>query len=316
MADAIVRARHPPRRHPPRPPRVDDGRPGQGQRRPAGRGLLPPDGRRRRPRDRARPRRARRPARVWPGWRRRSSRCGWPRPPLAGIVSRPPVGSGGTALAAADAQALRLIARRTWRFFEAFVGPEDHALPPDNFQEDPQPVVAHRTSPTNIGLYLLSTVTAQDLGWIGTADMVERLEATLATIDQLERFRGHLYNWYDTRTLEPLGRALRLHGRQRQPGRSSPRGLERLPRDPRPPAAVRAGLQRDRRRADPGRRGGAGRRRRGTVPDADAPQPATRRCARPGACCTTVEASPATLGRPARRRRRHAPGRSPTSPPS
>jgi cyclic beta-1,2-glucan synthetase len=100
--------------------------------------------------------------------------------------------------------ALRLTARRTWRFFETFVGPEDHALPPDNFQDDPTPVVAHRTSPTNIGIYLLATVTARDFGWIGTFEMVERLEATLATIGSLERFRGHLYNWYDTRDLQRL----------------------------------------------------------------------------------------------------------------
>ena len=84
------------------------------------------------------------------------------------------------------------------------MGPEDHALPPDNFQEDPWPVVAHRTSPTNIGMYLLATVTARDLGWIGTFEMVERLEATLASVATLERYRGHLYNWYDTRDLHRL----------------------------------------------------------------------------------------------------------------
>ena len=97
-----------------------------------------------------------------------------------------------------------MIARRTWRFFETFVSPEDHALPPDNFQEDPKPVVAHRTSPTNIGLYLLSTLVARDLGWLGTLEATERLEATLATMNRLELFRGHFYNWYDTRTLHPL----------------------------------------------------------------------------------------------------------------
>ena len=93
---------------------------------------------------------------------------------------------------------------RSWRFFETFVTTEDHALPPDNFQDDPRPVVAHRTSPTNMGLYLLSTAAARDLGWIGTLDMVDRLGATLATMAELERFRGHFYNWYDTRTLKPL----------------------------------------------------------------------------------------------------------------
>ena len=65
-------------------------------------------------------------------------------------------------------------------------------------------MVAHRTSPTNIGLYLLATVAARDLGWIGTIEMVERLEATLATVGGLEQYRGHLYNWYDTRDLHPL----------------------------------------------------------------------------------------------------------------
>ena len=104
----------------------------------------------------------------------------------------------------ADAQALRLISRRTWRFFETFVSSEDHALPPDNFQETPKPVVAHRTSPTNIGLYLLSAVCACDFGWLGALDTVERLEATLATMSRMELFRGHFYNWYDTRDLHPL----------------------------------------------------------------------------------------------------------------
>ncbi len=107
-------------------------------------------------------------------------------------------------LSAADAQALRLIARRTWRFFATFVGGDDHALPPDNFQEMPSPVVAHRTSPTNIGLYLLSTVAARDFGWIGTLETVERLEATLETMSTLEQFRGHFYNWYATKGCRPL----------------------------------------------------------------------------------------------------------------
>ena len=125
-------------------------------------------------------------------------------PLVARWISLPPPESAAEQLSAADVGALRLIARRTWRFFETFVGPEDNALPPDNFQDDPAPVVAHRTSPTNIGIYLLATVTARDFGWIGTLEMVERLEATLATIGRLERWRGHLFNWYDTRDLHPL----------------------------------------------------------------------------------------------------------------
>ncbi|MGD0023744.1 MAG: glucoamylase family protein [Xanthobacteraceae bacterium] len=107
-------------------------------------------------------------------------------------------------VSAADTQSLRLIARRTWRFFETFVTAEDHMLPPDNFQEEPMPVVAHRTSPTNLGLYLLSVAAARDFGWIGMIETAERLEATLQTMDGLERFRGHFYNWYDTLDLRPL----------------------------------------------------------------------------------------------------------------
>ena len=96
------------------------------------------------------------------------------------------------------------IARRVWSFFETFVTADDHYLPPDNFQEDPGGVIAHRTSPTNIGVYLLSIQTARDLGWLGLLDMLERVENTLATLQRLERHRGHLYNWYDTQSLRPL----------------------------------------------------------------------------------------------------------------
>jgi cyclic beta-1,2-glucan synthetase len=125
-------------------------------------------------------------------------------PAVARWISEPSGRTQAEPLDSADAQTLRIVARRTWRFFETFVTAEDHALPPDNFQEDPKPVVAHRTSPTNIGLYLLSTVAARDFGWIGTLDAVDRLEATLATVSRMESYRGHLLNWYDTRDLHPL----------------------------------------------------------------------------------------------------------------
>ncbi|MFN0086449.1 MAG: GH36-type glycosyl hydrolase domain-containing protein [Blastocatellia bacterium] len=101
-------------------------------------------------------------------------------------------------------QAMRLIARRTWRFFETFVSADDHWLPPDNFQEDPRPFIAHRTSPTNIGLLLLSTAAARDFGYLGLLEIIERLELTFASLGKLEKFQGHLFNWYDTRTLAPL----------------------------------------------------------------------------------------------------------------
>jgi cyclic beta-1,2-glucan synthetase len=125
-------------------------------------------------------------------------------PAIARWVSVAPADAGNLAIVESDARSLRLIARRTWRFFEAFVTEADHMLPPDNFQEDPDPVVAHRTSPTNLGLLLLSTIAARDFGWIGTLETVERLEATLATMGSLKRFRGHFFNWYDTSDLRPL----------------------------------------------------------------------------------------------------------------
>jgi cyclic beta-1,2-glucan synthetase len=99
---------------------------------------------------------------------------------------------------------LRKIARRTWLFFEEFVGPEDHWLPPDHYQEDPLGLVAHRTSPTNIGLMLLSTMAAYDLGYVGPTSLAFRLNTTLDMLDQLDHHRGHILNWYDTRTLQPL----------------------------------------------------------------------------------------------------------------
>ena len=125
-------------------------------------------------------------------------------PVLAWRMSVPPKIAKSQILSPQETRSLRLIARRTWRFFETFVDEEEHALPPDNFQEDPEPVEAHRTSPTNLGLYLLSTMVAHDFGWIGILDTAERLEATLETMAKLRRVRGHFFNWYDTRDLRPL----------------------------------------------------------------------------------------------------------------
>ena len=107
-------------------------------------------------------------------------------------------------LTAKDARAARLAARRIWRFFETFAGEEDNWLTPDNFQEDPREVVAHRTSPTNIGLHLLSTIAAHDFGYAGTLELTERLGLTFTTVRKLQKFRGHFFNWYDTHNLEPL----------------------------------------------------------------------------------------------------------------
>ncbi|MDP3897005.1 MAG: glucoamylase family protein, partial [Mesorhizobium sp.] len=125
-------------------------------------------------------------------------------PAFAWIVSRSAETSDKLEVTPSDREALRRTARRTWRYFEDFVTAEHNMLPPDNFQETPAPVVAHRTSPTNIGMYLLSVISARDFGWIGMSDAIDRVSATLATVGRLETYRGHLLNWYDTQTLKPL----------------------------------------------------------------------------------------------------------------
>ena len=119
-------------------------------------------------------------------------------PIIAHWMSFKTVGIQVETLSLDSRHALRAIGRSTWSFFEEFVTKKDNDLPPDNFQEDPLPIVAHRTSPTNIGLYLLSAASARQMGWISTSEAAARLEDTLRTMSRLERFRGHYYNWYDT----------------------------------------------------------------------------------------------------------------------
>ncbi len=99
---------------------------------------------------------------------------------------------------------LRHLARKNWAFFEHFVTEKSHWLPPDNFQEAPVSVLAHRTSPTNIGLMLLANLAAYDFGYVSMGMMFNRTEKTFDTLNLLEKFRGHFYNWYDTETLKPL----------------------------------------------------------------------------------------------------------------
>ena len=99
---------------------------------------------------------------------------------------------------------LHRLARRTWAFFDQYVGPADHWLAPDNIQEQPQAVVAHRTSPTNLGMALLSHLAAHDFGYLSSSRLLHRLDQSLASMALLERYRGHFYNWYDTQTLKPL----------------------------------------------------------------------------------------------------------------
>lgn len=128
----------------------------------------------------------------------------WVAAPLMAYWLSRPVASERHELGPEDQRYLRLIARKTWRYFETFMGAEDHGLPADNFQETPTPTIAHRTSPTNIGMGLLATLAAHDLDFIDTAELVRRIETTLSTMEALERYEGHLLNWYDTTTLAPL----------------------------------------------------------------------------------------------------------------
>jgi cyclic beta-1,2-glucan synthetase len=128
----------------------------------------------------------------------------WACSPLVAFFVSRPIPRARRVLNGDDQRFARLVARRTWRFFETFVGPDDNWLPPDNYQEDPKPLVAHRTSPTNIGMLLLSTVAAHDFGYLGTAEFVQRQAATFATIRKMAKLRGHLFNWYDTTNLQPL----------------------------------------------------------------------------------------------------------------
>ena len=124
-------------------------------------------------------------------------------PALAWWISRPP-GRREARLTPQQLRFLRAISRKTWGFFETFAGAEDHWLPPDNYQEHPVEVVAHRTSPTNIGLSLLANLSAYDFGYISAGQLMERTANTFATLQALERYQGHFYNWYDTRSLKPL----------------------------------------------------------------------------------------------------------------
>ncbi|MEP7071179.1 MAG: glucoamylase family protein [Verrucomicrobiota bacterium] len=107
-------------------------------------------------------------------------------------------------LSAEQLALLRRIARKTWHFFETFVTAQENWLPPDNLQETPVPTIAARTSPTNIGLSLLANLAARDFGYISLGRLLARTQATVGTLNRLERHRGHFYNWYETRTLRPL----------------------------------------------------------------------------------------------------------------
>src|SRR5271170_6901925 len=124
-------------------------------------------------------------------------------PAIAWWISRP-LPRRDARLTVDQTHFLRLMARRTWAYFEVHVGPDDNGLPPDNVQEHPTVRVAHRTSPTNMGLALLANLAAHDFGYLSTGQLVARTGNALRTMESLERYRGHFYNWYDTQTCQPL----------------------------------------------------------------------------------------------------------------
>ena len=128
----------------------------------------------------------------------------WAVAPFVAHALSQPVPERRLELGPQDRAFLERVARDTWRYFETFMGPEDHGLPADNFQETPEPRVAHRTSPTNIGMGLLATLAAHDLGFIDTDALARKIDATLTTMEGLERHEGHLLNWYDTQSLAAL----------------------------------------------------------------------------------------------------------------
>jgi cyclic beta-1,2-glucan synthetase len=133
---------------------------------------------------------------IWPWRRRRNAGGGGPilllwfaSPLIAWWISRP-LARREAALSGEQTLFLRALSRRTWAFFDTFVGPEDHWLPPDNYQEYRVAAVAHRTSPTNIGLALLANLSAYDFGYLPAGQLIERTANTLRTMDGLERIAG------------------------------------------------------------------------------------------------------------------------------
>ncbi len=128
----------------------------------------------------------------------------WLVSPFVGWWISRPLHPSAASLSAQQHVFLRGLARRTWRYFADFVGPEHNWLPPDNYQEYPTAMVAARTSPTNMGMAVVANLAAHDLGYISTGEFLRRTERALRTMGRMKRFRGHFYNWYDTRTLLPL----------------------------------------------------------------------------------------------------------------
>jgi cyclic beta-1,2-glucan synthetase len=128
----------------------------------------------------------------------------WFLSPLMAYITGAPLEHRHPPLNREQRAVLRRIARKTWRFFDELFTPTDNWLIPDNYQDNRAEVIAHRTSPTNIGLQLLAALGAYDFGYLGVTGVLDRLEPTFDTLLRMQRYRGHFYNWYETRTLAPL----------------------------------------------------------------------------------------------------------------
>ena len=128
----------------------------------------------------------------------------WAASPLLAYATGRPLPTNRADLSRVQRTTFRRAARKMWRFFDDLVTQTDNWLIPDNIQDDRREFIAHRTSPTNIGLQLLSTLAAYDFGYLTANGLLTRLEATFTTLLRMQRYRGHFYNWYETRTLEPL----------------------------------------------------------------------------------------------------------------
>ena len=128
----------------------------------------------------------------------------WTCSPLLAYFISKPKAYRSSQLSAQQINFLHALSRKTWLFFETYVVAEDNHLPPDNVQLQPVAVIAHRTSPTNIGMALLANLVAYDFAYIPAGELLKRTADSFASMEKLERFQGHFYNWYDTRTLAPL----------------------------------------------------------------------------------------------------------------
>lgn len=128
----------------------------------------------------------------------------WIISPLISYIIGKNINDETVKLSEEDINILRRLTRSIWAYFEDFVTDETNYLGGDNYQEEPYKGLAMRTSPTNIGMTLISNIVAIDMGYIGVIKAIENLNNTINTLGKLETYKGHFYNWYDVETLKPL----------------------------------------------------------------------------------------------------------------